>query len=37
MTPVEISTLCGFLAGGFLVGIVAGWLDQLTAYFKGKK
>lgn len=34
MTPDETSVLIGFLTGGLLVGTVAGWLDQLTAYFR---
>lgn len=36
MTPTETAVLVGFLAGGFLVGIVMDWLDQLVTYIKGR-
>lgn len=36
MTENEGLVLLGFLTGGLLVGVVGSWLDQLTAFIKGR-
>jgi F0F1-type ATP synthase assembly protein I len=36
MTPDEVQTLAEFLAGGVIVGVVMGWVDQLVARWKGR-
>jgi hypothetical protein len=34
MTNDETVTLISFLCGGVLLGITAGWIDQLVAYIR---
>lgn len=36
MNATELAVLIGFLTSGLLVGLVGSWLDQLSAYIKGR-